>query len=196
MAYNHPFPSTRKDLFSFHILIIQSIHFSCDCFSLPNPLNTASSLSLSFSSQLLDFNEAPLFLQLTPTISSFNSAQSSGELPISLYESVVELAPSTEASKSQPTSSDAKEGMEATMFFVPAPYHIETGEAERIAVDHTSKPPEDGDGESSASEFQRIGRGKRLRCHFCPLRSPLLWIQILISTTLFLISRFTLFIQC
>lgn len=39
------------------------------------------------------------------------------------------------------------------MFFVPAPYHIETGEAERIAVDHTSKPPEDGEGEASASEF-------------------------------------------
>lgn len=140
--------------FHFDILIIQSLHFSCEYCPFPRPLNISSLPPTLFSSQLLDFNEAPLFLQLTPTISSFNSAQSSGELPISLYESVVELAPSTEASKSQPTSSDAKEGMEATMFFVPAPYHIETGEAERIAVDHTSKPPEDGDGESSASEFR------------------------------------------
>lgn len=37
-----------------------------------------------------------------------------------------------------------------SMFFRPASYHVETGEAERIAVDHTSKPPDaDGDAQSS-----------------------------------------------
>jgi COP9 signalosome complex subunit 6 len=45
-------------------------------------------------------------------------------------------------------SSSLKQG--PSMYFRPASYHVETGEAERIAVDHTSKPPDaDGDAQSS-----------------------------------------------
>jgi hypothetical protein len=90
--------------------------------------------------QLTEYNESPLFLQLSPGSSSLARAKAGGELPIAIYETHMEMP---DAQSSSATSGP-------TMFFRPASYHVETGEAERIAVDHTSKPPEaDGDAQSS-----------------------------------------------
>ncbi|KIS72227.1 uncharacterized protein UMAG_11451 [Mycosarcoma maydis] len=77
---------------------------------------------LEVHKQLLAYNETPLLVQLHQTVASFENAEANGELPIRVYESVVELVQG-----------------ETTNFFVPAGYKIETGEAERIAVDYASK---------------------------------------------------------
>ncbi|ETS63887.1 hypothetical protein PaG_02210 [Moesziomyces aphidis] len=77
---------------------------------------------LEIHKQLLAYNETPLLVQLSQTVASFENAEATGALPIRVYESVVEVVQGETAS-----------------FFVPAGYKIETGEAERIAVDHASK---------------------------------------------------------
>ncbi|EPQ28834.1 uncharacterized protein PFL1_03637 [Pseudozyma flocculosa PF-1] len=84
--------------------------------------------------QLLVYNETPLLLQLHPTVASFEAADKDGELPINVYESVIEMV-----------------GTEATTFFIPTGYRIETGEAERIAVDHTSKAGAESGGSDESS---------------------------------------------
>lgn len=91
---------------------------------------------LEIHKQLLAYNETPLLVQLHQTVSSFEDAGVNGELPIRVYESVVELVQG-----------------ETTNFFVPAGYKIETGEAERIAVDHASKTGAEsgGDHESTST---------------------------------------------
>ncbi|KAJ3119664.1 hypothetical protein HK098_005246 [Nowakowskiella sp. JEL0407] len=61
---------------------------------------------------MMAYNESPLFLQLSPT-------SISKELPITIYESVVDPS--------------------GKMMFYTSTYKIETGEAERIAVDHVAK---------------------------------------------------------
>lgn len=91
---------------------------------------------LEIHKQLLAYNETPLLVQLHQTVASFENAEVNGELPIRVYESVVELVQG-----------------ETTSFFVPAGYKIETGEAERIAVDHASKAgAESGGDHESASK--------------------------------------------
>lgn len=77
---------------------------------------------LEIHKQLLAYNETPILVQLHQTVSSFENAEVNGELPIRVYESVVEMVQG-----------------ETSNFFVPAGYRIETGEAERIAVDYASK---------------------------------------------------------
>ncbi|PWZ01369.1 Mov34-domain-containing protein [Testicularia cyperi] len=77
---------------------------------------------LEVHKQLASYNETPLLVQLSQNVTSFQEADRNGELPIKVYESVVELIHG-----------------EATSFFVPATYRIDTGEAERIAIDHASK---------------------------------------------------------
>ncbi|KAJ3343046.1 COP9 signalosome complex subunit 6 [Gonapodya sp. JEL0774] len=72
---------------------------------------------ISVHSQFLTFNESPLFAQLNPHL-----AATSRDLPLSLYESIV----------------DVVNGAPQTLF-VKSPYRVETGEAERIAVDHVAK---------------------------------------------------------
>ncbi|KAI8848668.1 hypothetical protein BC829DRAFT_473776 [Chytridium lagenaria] len=67
--------------------------------------------------QFLDFNESPLFLQLNPAL----IAAAARELPISLFESVIDIV------DGQPQ-----------LKFVESSFTIETGEAERIAVDHVA----------------------------------------------------------
>lgn len=93
---------------------------------------------LEIHKQLLAYNETPLLIQLHQTVASFENAEVNGELPIRVYETVVEIVQG-----------------ETTNFFVPAGYKIETGEAERIAVDHASKAgAESGaDNESSSKCF-------------------------------------------
>lgn len=70
-----------------------------------------------------------------------------------MYEGIVEL---TEASKAaaggQSAETDASAPQrQAELVFVRSTYSLETGEAERIAVDHTSKPPDSGDGGGESS---------------------------------------------
>lgn len=62
------------------------------------------------------YNESPLFLQLDPTI---NPTQR--DLPVYIYDSEVHIV------KDQPL-----------LLFSKTPYKIETGEAERISVDHVA----------------------------------------------------------
>ncbi|KAJ9476515.1 putative 26S proteasome regulatory subunit RPN8 (putative) [Pseudozyma hubeiensis] len=89
---------------------------------------------LEVHKQLLAYNETPLLVQLHQTVSSFDNAEANGELPIRVYESVVELVRG-----------------ETTQFFVPAGYKIETGEAERIAVDHASKAGAESGGDHQST---------------------------------------------
>jgi COP9 signalosome complex subunit 6 len=64
----------------------------------------------------MKFNDAPIFLQLSTTPDAISK-----DLPIAVYESVVELV----------------NGKPET-FFIRSNFKVETGEAERIAVDHVA----------------------------------------------------------
>ncbi|KDN43673.1 Mov34-domain-containing protein [Tilletiaria anomala UBC 951] len=86
--------------------------------------------------QLLGYNEAPIFLQLSPTNTRVAEAAASGELPLSTYESTVEIVHG-----------------ETKMFFVPTGYRIDTGEAERVAVDFASRPAESGNDAAASSSL-------------------------------------------
>lgn len=101
---------------------------------------------MSIHKQLLDYNESPLFLQLSPSQNTIDQARSKGELPIGIYETFVDVSHSIRSDQGEGVGLDKG----PDMYFRPANYQIETGEAERIAVDHTSKPPvDDGNGQSS-----------------------------------------------
>lgn len=99
-----------------------------------------------------------MFLQLSPSREALNAAQGKAELPIAVYEGIVEL---TEASKAAPAGgaaggdksaeAEASRQRQAELVFVRSTYSLETGEAERIAVDHTSKPSDSGDGGGESS---------------------------------------------
>ncbi|KAJ1550654.1 COP9 signalosome complex subunit 6 [Nowakowskiella sp. JEL0078] len=78
------------------------------------PFPTSSEIHVH--QQMLEFNEAPLFLQLNPI-----SSISSKDLPIEIYESTFDIL----------------DGY-TQMMFLKSSYKIETGEAERIAVDHVA----------------------------------------------------------
>lgn len=88
--------------------------------------------------QFLENNESPLFLQLDPA--SLHKDDRSRSLPVSLYESTIEVI-----------------GGQPQTLFIRSQYKIETGEAERIAVDHVSKPSVStttgGGAESSTREY-------------------------------------------
>jgi len=64
---------------------------------------------------------------------------------VAIYEGVIELAKAAD----EDAAMAPPEGAGPELFFVRSAYRLETGEAERIAVDHTSRPPEGGTGESS-----------------------------------------------
>ncbi|GAA5979722.1 hypothetical protein JCM10908_003020 [Rhodotorula pacifica] len=88
----------------------------------PSPADTA------LHQQFLEYNESPIFLQLSPNHSANNSSEEK-DLPLAIYESVVELV----SGEAKPT-------------FVPVPYEVVTGEAERVAVEGVSKPEAGADG--------------------------------------------------
>ncbi|GAA6006205.1 hypothetical protein JCM10207_000561 [Rhodosporidiobolus poonsookiae] len=94
--------------------------------------NAPSPADLALHKQFLEYNESPLFLQLAPSTSS--SGGSGKDLPVAVYESVVEIV-----------------NNEPTPVFAAVAYEIETGEAERVAVDHVSKPMDSGDGGAQSS---------------------------------------------
>jgi len=72
---------------------------------------------LEIHNQFIPFNESPLYLLLDPIASKVNTRG----LPITLYESELRII-----------------NDEPTMLFSKVQYKIETGEAERIAVDHVA----------------------------------------------------------
>lgn len=77
-------------------------------------------------SQFFEYNETPLFLQLSA------ATDLTAELPVTIYESSVEII-----------------NNEAEVVFIKAEYEIESGEAERVAVDYASKPSTTGTGAQS-----------------------------------------------
>ncbi|KAF9116408.1 COP9 signalosome complex subunit 6 [Mortierella sp. AM989] len=74
------------------------------------------------------YNESPLFLQLDPN----EIPTPARSLPITVYESIVDIV------DNQPQP-----------MFIKAAYKVETGEAERIAVDHVAHAVTHQEGESS-----------------------------------------------
>ncbi|UYV62007.1 COPS6 [Cordylochernes scorpioides] len=75
--------------------------------------------------QVCEINESPVFFKLNP-LGRHN------ELPVSLYESVIDLV-----------------NGEATILFVELPYTLATEEAERIGLDHIARMSTNESGESS-----------------------------------------------
>jgi COP9 signalosome complex subunit 6 len=77
---------------------------------------------------MMTWNESPLFLQMNPY-----DIVTSKNLPITVYESIIDLI----------------DGQAQTMF-IKSQYKIETGEAERIAVDHVAHTTLGEGGEGSS----------------------------------------------
>ncbi|KAI9256892.1 maintenance of mitochondrial structure and function-domain-containing protein [Sporodiniella umbellata] len=75
---------------------------------------------LSLHDQFLSINESSLFLQLNPTA----LVEGTKHFPIDIYEPIM----------------DIKDNGHTHLAFVKMPYRLETGEAERIAIDHVAKP--------------------------------------------------------
>ena len=87
-------------------------------------------LDLAIHTQLLAYNESPIFLQLHPAGTSAPSTSSGNvgsNLPLDIYESIVDIV----------------NGKSETRFVRIAGedggYRVETGEAERIAVESASR---------------------------------------------------------
>jgi len=78
--------------------------------------------------QISEYNENPLYLQLNTQITS-----AMRELPIHLYESELRMVDDS-----------------PTQLFVKVPYKIETGEAERISVDHIARITSNSSGVGSS----------------------------------------------
>lgn len=75
--------------------------------------------------QFLELNESSLFLQLDPVALS----KGSKEFPVTIYESTMDMVQD-----------------QVRLVFVKVSYKVETGEAERVAVDHVAKPSVSGGG--------------------------------------------------
>lgn len=91
--------------------------------------DSPSADDLRIHQQLFAYNENPLFLQLSP------DAPTGKDLPLVIYESATEIVDNNQET-----------------LFVVAPYKVETGEAERVAVDHVNKPT-DGSADSARSHL-------------------------------------------
>lgn len=95
----------------------------------------------SFLAQFYEYNETPLFLQL--------SKHSGGkDLPVTIYETTVEIIDN-----------------EPVTVLVKAAYEIETGEAERVAVDHAAQ-------NSTASTGSQSSRA-------CPFTCARAWSELM-----------------
>jgi len=77
---------------------------------------------------MIEFNDSPLFLQMNPF-----EMVTSKNLPITVYESIIDII-----------------NGQAQTLFIKSQYKIETGEAERIAVDHVAHTTV-GDGTEGSS---------------------------------------------
>lgn len=103
-------------------------------------------LFLSLPPQFITKNDAPLFLQLSPTPPAATSeATEESDLPLTIYETVLHVAPVVAGAEEE---TGAVGG--AGVLFQKTGWKIETGEAERVAVDGVGKAGlEGGKGESS-----------------------------------------------
>ncbi|CAG8655406.1 18728_t:CDS:2 [Racocetra fulgida] len=88
----------------------------------------SNSYELDFDTIDGKFNESPLFLQMNPF-----EMVTSKNLPITVYESIIDII----------------DGQAHTLF-IKSQYKIETGEAERIAVDHVAHTTLGEGGEGSS----------------------------------------------
>ncbi|ORY90688.1 Mov34-domain-containing protein [Leucosporidium creatinivorum] len=90
---------------------------------------------IALHKQFFVYNESPLFLQLSraTSASASSAAGSNKDLPVAIYESNLEII-----------------NNEPEVVFTQTAYEIETGEAERVAVDHASKPDMVGEGGQSS----------------------------------------------
>ncbi|VDB93513.1 unnamed protein product [Peniophora sp. CBMAI 1063] len=98
--------------------------------------NQPTARHLALSDQFTPYSSAPLLLILQPNAST--AALSSQTLPLKVYEPTV----------------DFREGSSRAVF-VEAPFNVETGEAERIAVDWTARGGEGGTSLESHLSTQR-----------------------------------------
>lgn len=88
-------------------------------------------LDINVHKQICEINESPLFLQLSP------GKQNTTELPVSLYESVIDMI----GGQAWPAS--------ARTLLVKLPYTLATEEAERIGLDHVAKISASSDSDTS-----------------------------------------------
>ncbi|KAK3726891.1 hypothetical protein QZH41_016689, partial [Actinostola sp. cb2023] len=96
----------------------------------------AQESDIGIHKQVCEINESPLFLKLNPLAST-------SDLPITMYESVIDLVDGEVGSA---LSAEAKYPMpllclylQTRMLFVEVPYTLATEEAERIGVDHVAR---------------------------------------------------------
>jgi len=91
--------------------------------------NAASQADIAIHKQFSEFNESPIFLLLDAAASYIAATR---DLPITIFESELHVV------EDQPT-----------LLFVKVPYRIQTGEAERIGVDHVARVNPTGGAEGS-----------------------------------------------
>ncbi len=84
-----------------------------------------------------------MFLLLNP---SARAAAAGGDLPVSMYESIIDLVGTSSSSrgdvatgKSDRSPSTAGPTGEARMLFLPLSYTLATEDAERIGLDHVAR---------------------------------------------------------
>jgi len=106
---------------------------------------------LEIHRQVLPFNETPLYMMLDPAP---NPKQR--DLPLSLYETELQLS---------------KDGGAPALLFALSSYKVESGEAERIAVDHVAHAMPTGGAE-----------GTKLASHLGSLHSAIKMLNIRIRT--------------
>jgi len=99
--------------------------------------SSVSAADIEIHKQISETNESPLYL-LLDTVAC--AREDTKDLPISILESEVRVL------NDQPT-----------MIFVKVPYKIETGEAERIAVDHVARITPSGGGSGSLLTAHLMG---------------------------------------
>jgi len=97
----------------------------------------ASATDIEIHKQITELNESPLYLLLDPIACSRADRK---ELPISIFESELHIV-----------------NEKPTLLFVKVPYKIETGEAERISVDHVAHITPSGVSSGSALTAHLLG---------------------------------------
>jgi len=92
---------------------------------------------LAIHKQFLEINESPIYLALDAAAAFLASTR---DLPITIFESEIHVV------QDQPT-----------MLFVKVPYRLQTGEAERIGVDHVARVTPTGGAEGSQLTTHLMG---------------------------------------
>ncbi|KAJ9126819.1 hypothetical protein QFC24_001852 [Naganishia onofrii] len=93
----------------------------------PEPADVDSHIHQQFTSIL----ETPIFLQLSPNEPETSPSRTNGEIPVRIFESAL--------GASDNTNTDEQDVKFTRTKFIELKYSVETGEAERIAVDGAAK---------------------------------------------------------